>query len=56
MNCNKFDLYLKDEMDEKSFLAHQENCPECTRAFKGDKVLMDKAASLNEDLEVPDLW
>jgi len=56
MNCYKFDLYLTDEMDEKAFHKHRENCPECTRAYDGDKSVMDRAAILNKELEVPDLW
>ena len=56
MNCNKFDLYLTNEMDEKTFQKHRENCAECEKAYDEDKSLMDKAAILNRELDVPDLW
>ena len=56
MGCDKFDLYLKEELTEKEFHAHMDKCQECWMAFETDKDLMSEAAALNTDLQVPDLW
>jgi hypothetical protein len=56
MNCQKFEDYLSDRLDLKTFQIHMESCEMCRKSFQVDSQIIARSKQLNEDLIVPDLW
>ena len=56
MSCQKFEEYLKEQLDQDKFKIHIESCDECKKAFSDDIKIMNHTKAMSDELVVPDLW
>jgi hypothetical protein len=56
MSCQKFEMYINENLDLESLKIHIESCDECRKAYQMDEQIMQRARDLNTNLTVPDLW
>jgi len=56
MNCDRFEEYLKEQLDLETFMTHMNSCVECQKAYQTDARIMKESMELNENLSIPDFW